>query len=76
MTEARAEVSMTEETAPCAGKQTGHVPGERALTTEIGELGIEAQTIWESLREGLPLVLLCEECGVPLSVSLTVRVKP
>lgn len=46
-----------------------HLPGD-TLITPVGPMQSEGPTIWDALREGKELVLLCETCDAPIAVRL------
>lgn len=50
-----------------------HVPSEEAILPEWGKMSMDVLSIWHRLCESAKLVLLCQDCGKPLRVSLSIE---
>jgi hypothetical protein len=48
-----------------------HTPGLE-WRCELGTVETEASAVWDAVRKGRPVTLLCDRCGAPLSVKLRV----
>jgi hypothetical protein len=55
-------------------KATEHVPGTEVVDREFGPTSFGDAEYWSTLTDGETVRATCARCGVPLEVSLRVRV--
>jgi hypothetical protein len=55
----------------CDGRRQ-HTPGLDWDPGELGPITTEAATIWDTLRRGESVTLLCDRCGARLLVAIKV----
>jgi hypothetical protein len=50
-----------------------HRPGLEWMPDGIGPVMTEAATVWDAIREGRSVTLLCEDCGALLTTRLEIQ---